>query len=98
MGALSNSSSRLAYLAGMYKGLQSAGAAIMFRLDSWEKPYMTLFISNWVLLPVSLIIALPVAYYKVHETTIDTEEEAQAAAMGSKDAEEAEKTVTHDSK
>ncbi|KAI8649838.1 UNC93-like protein [Fusarium keratoplasticum] len=67
MGALSNSSSRLAYFAGMYKGLQSAGAAIMYRLDSLKKPYMSLFISNWALLPASLILALPVAYYMVHE-------------------------------
>ncbi|KAM0419058.1 hypothetical protein ACHAPT_011997 [Fusarium lateritium] len=67
MGALTNSSSRLAHFTGMYKSLQSAGAAIIYRLDSLEKPYMTLFISNWVLLPGSLIFAFPVAYYMVHE-------------------------------
>jgi hypothetical protein len=66
-GALSNSSSRLAYFAGMYKGLQSAGTAVMYRLDSLEKPYMTLLISNGILLPVSLIIAFPVACWMVQE-------------------------------
>lgn len=67
MGALSNSSSRLAYYAGMYKSLQSAGAAIIYRLDSLEVPYMSLFISNWALLPGSLIVAIPVACFMVHE-------------------------------
>lgn len=67
MGSLTNSSSRLAYLAGIYKGLQSAGAAVMYRLDSLETPYMTLFMSNWILLPVSLVIAFPVAFWMVHE-------------------------------
>lgn len=75
MGALSNSSSRLAYFAGMYKGLQSAGAAIMYSLDNWQKPYMTLFAINWALLPASLVIALPVVYYKVKE-------HGEAAAAG----------------
>lgn len=78
MGALTNSSSRLAYLAGMYKGLQSAGAAIMYRLDSLEKPYMTLLLSNWILLPVSLVIAFPVAYWMVHEHSDVESEETEA--------------------
>ncbi|KAF5013126.1 hypothetical protein FDECE_846 [Fusarium decemcellulare] len=76
MGALTNSSSRLAYFAGMYKGLQSAGAAVMYRLDSLEHPYMALLISNWVLLPASLILAFPVAYWMVHEhSDVDSVEE-----------------------
>ena len=79
MGALTNSSSRLAYFAGMYKGLQSAGAAVMYRLDSLEKPYMTLFISNWILLPVSLVIAFPVAFWMVHEhSDIESDREGDA--------------------
>lgn len=77
MGALTNSSSKLAYFAGMYKGLQSAGAAVMYRLDSLEKPYMTLLLSNWVLLPASLVIAFPVACWMVHEHS-DVESETDA--------------------
>ncbi|KAJ4231196.1 hypothetical protein NW757_013930 [Fusarium falciforme] len=81
MGALTNSSSRLAYFAGMYKGLQSAGAAVMYRLDSLEKPYMALFISNWVLLPVSLILVFPVAYYMVHEhSDVESDQEPEVSA------------------
>ncbi|KAF2014166.1 MFS general substrate transporter [Aaosphaeria arxii CBS 175.79] len=71
MGALTNSSGRLAYFAGMYKGLQSAGAAIMYRLDSLEHPYMALFLSNWIMLPASLLCTLPVVLMKVKEHSID---------------------------
>jgi hypothetical protein len=43
MGALSNSGRKAANLAGFYKGIQSAGAAIFWRLDSLKKPYNTMF-------------------------------------------------------
>lgn len=80
MGALTNSSSRLAYYAGMYKGLQSAGAAVMYRLDSLEVSYMSLFISNWALLPGSLIIAIPVACFMVHEhSDAESDEELEVS-------------------
>lgn len=62
----------------MYKGLQSAGSAIIYQLDTWEVPYMTLLISNWVMLPLSLIIAAPVAYYMVHEHSEDASLETSA--------------------
>lgn len=79
MGALTNSSSRLAYFAAMNKGLQSAGAAVMYRLDNLEKPYMTLLISNWIILPVSLVIAFPVAFWTVHEhSDIESDREGDA--------------------
>jgi len=38
MGALSNNSRKSANLAGFYKGIQSAGAAIFWRLDGLGKP------------------------------------------------------------
>lgn len=43
MGALSNSGRRLSNLAGFYKGIQSAGAAIFWRLDGVGTEYMTEF-------------------------------------------------------
>jgi len=43
MGALSNSGRKAANLAGFYKGIQSAGAAVFWRLDGLKKPYNTMF-------------------------------------------------------
>jgi len=68
MGALTNNSRKLANFAGFYKGIQSAGGAITWRLDDTKIPYMTMFASNWGLLAGSLVIALPVILWKVEDT------------------------------
>ena len=70
MGAITNNSRKLANFAGFYKGIQSAGAAIIWRLDGLSKPppYMNLFASCWVLLAGSLVIALPVMISKIKDT------------------------------
>ncbi|OJJ42679.1 hypothetical protein ASPZODRAFT_147092 [Penicilliopsis zonata CBS 506.65] len=76
MGALSNSGRRSANLAGFYKGLQSAGAAVMWSLDANKLPYMSEWASNWALLSGSLLIAAPVAFYKIRDH-IPVEDELQ---------------------
>lgn len=68
MGSLTNNGRKLANFAGFYKGIQSAGAAIIWRLDDLKVPYMNLFASCWALLAGSLLIALPVIIYKVRDT------------------------------
>jgi hypothetical protein len=68
MGAISNNSRKLANFAGFYKGIQSAGAAIAWRLDWLKIPYMNFFASCWVLLAGSLVIALPVMILKIQDT------------------------------
>jgi hypothetical protein len=68
MGALTNNGRKLANFAGFYKGIQSAGGAITWRLDDYKIPYMTMFASNWGLLAGSLIVALPVILWKVEDT------------------------------
>ena len=70
MGSLSNNSRKLANFAGFYKGIQSAGAAIIWRLDgiSNAPPYMNLFASCWALLAGSLVIAAPVMLMKIKDT------------------------------
>lgn len=50
------------------RGIQSAGAAVAWRLDGVKVAYMSLFISNWVLLSVSLFIAAPVMLWKIKDT------------------------------
>lgn len=68
MGAISNNSRKLANFAGFYKGIQSAGAAISWRLDGYNVSYMCMFTSCWVLLAGSLVIALPVILLKIEDT------------------------------
>ncbi|KAF1842491.1 MFS general substrate transporter [Cucurbitaria berberidis CBS 394.84] len=68
MGALTNNGRKLANFAGFYKGIQSAGGAITWRLDDLKIPYMHMFASNWGLLAGSLLVALPVILWKVEDT------------------------------
>jgi len=67
MGALSNNSRRVANYVGFYKGIQSAGAAVMWSLDSHKLSFMSEFISNWVLLAGSLLLAAPVIFFKIQD-------------------------------
>ena len=68
MGAITNNSRKLANYAGFYKGIQSAGAAIIWRLDGLRTPYMDQFASCWILLAGSLVVALPVMILKIKDT------------------------------
>lgn len=68
MGALTNNGRKLANFAGFYKGIQSVGSAITWRLDDTKIPYMRMFASNWGLLAGSMIVALPVILWKVEDT------------------------------
>ncbi|KAI1341757.1 MFS general substrate transporter [Xylariaceae sp. FL0016] len=69
MGALSNSGRRVANLAGFYKGIQSAGAAIFWALDGNGIPYDTLFATTWGLCAASLVVASPIIFMKIKDTT-----------------------------
>lgn len=68
MGALTNNGRKLANFAGFYKGIQSAGAAVAFRIDALGVPFMNEFASNWGLLAGSLLLAAPVIWLKVRDT------------------------------
>jgi len=48
-----------------YKGIQSAGAAIVYGLDNAGISYSSMLASNWGLLAGSLVIAAPVILFKV---------------------------------
>ncbi|KAK6601150.1 UNC93-like protein 7 [Botrytis cinerea] len=69
MGALSNSGRKTANFAGFYKGIQSAGAAIAWRIDAMEYPYLTQFAITWSLLAGSLVVAAPVIFLNIKEAT-----------------------------
>lgn len=67
MGALSNSGRKAANYAGFYKGIQSAGAAIIYRLDALKVSYVSEFASSWGLLLGALLIASPVIFIKIQD-------------------------------
>ncbi|GAB7348860.1 hypothetical protein MBLNU459_g7563t1 [Dothideomycetes sp. NU459] len=67
MGSLTNNGRKLANFAGFYKGIQSAGAAIIWRLDALKIPYMNILGSCWGLLAGSLLVALPVILIRVKD-------------------------------
>lgn len=68
MGALTNNGRKLANFAGFYKGIQSAGSAITYRIDALKAPFMNEFASNWGLLMGSLVFAAPLIFTKVPDT------------------------------
>ncbi|KAF5676121.1 putative DUF895 domain-containing protein [Fusarium heterosporum] len=76
MGALSNSGRRAANYIGFYKGIQSAGAAISNNIDARKVSFEAQFISNWVLLAASLVIAAPVIFLKIRDH-VDIEQDLE---------------------
>ncbi|PRP87050.1 DUF895 domain membrane protein [Planoprotostelium fungivorum] len=74
IGSLTNNSRKTAYFAGFYKGIQSAGAAVVPQLDNIPLSYMSMLAINWGLLAGSLLLAAPVFFAKV-KNHIDAEED-----------------------
>lgn len=69
LGTFSNNPKKVALYASFYKSLQSAFAAIAWRLDATEHSFMAMFASSWGLLQGSLVIAAPLILFKITETT-----------------------------
>ncbi|KAI9741687.1 MAG: hypothetical protein M1834_000072 [Cirrosporium novae-zelandiae] len=95
MGALTNNGRRLANFVGFYKGIQSAGAAIIWRLDALKIPYMNEFASCWALLGGSLLIALPVILMKVKDN-VDVKEDIKFSDETIEDVQGAEALTAPD--
>ncbi|AEO71825.1 uncharacterized protein THITE_2083552 [Thermothielavioides terrestris NRRL 8126] len=68
IGALSNSGRKAANLTGFYKGIQSAGAAVFWRLDGLGTSFNTMFGATWGLVAGSLVIAAPVIFLRIKDT------------------------------
>lgn len=68
MGAISNSSRKAANLTGFYKGIQSAGSAVFWRLDALGVAYNSIFGATWGLLAGSLLCAAPVILFYIKDT------------------------------
>lgn len=93
MGAMTNNSRKLANYSGFYKGIQSAGAAIIWRLDGLGIPYLNMFASSWALLAGSLVIALPVMLMTIKDTVsleedLKLSDETRDEVLGKKSVDE----------
>ncbi|KAL1668654.1 major facilitator superfamily domain-containing protein [Schizophyllum commune] len=97
MGSLSNNSRRLSHYAGWYKSLQSAGAAIVWRLDGLEVSYKSMYLSTWMIMVFAVITAFYVAFSRVQEHCNDEPQTAAAPSEGS-DIEAASTTSKGDGK
>ncbi|KAI3471281.1 hypothetical protein Pfo_027944 [Paulownia fortunei] len=53
IGALADDSEILSRYAGFYKGVQSAGAAVAWQIDTHKVPFLNELITNWALTTVS---------------------------------------------
>ncbi|ODV76759.1 MFS general substrate transporter [Suhomyces tanzawaensis NRRL Y-17324] len=69
LGAMSNNPKKTALYGGFYKGIQSAAAAIAWRLDAMGHLYMAMFGSSWGLVQGSLLIAAPLILFKITDHT-----------------------------
>lgn len=69
---------------GFYKGIQSAGGAISYRINNSNISAMNEFLICWILLAVSLVVAAPVIIYKIRNETDeeDTAGEETATETG----------------
>lgn len=74
MGALSNEPRKLSYFAGFYKSIQSAGAAVIWRVDALKAPFAAIFGSSWGLCAAGMVFAFPIVYFKIKQSNIHKED------------------------
>lgn len=74
LGTFSNNPKKVALYASFYKSLQSAFAAIAWRLDALETEYMDMFASSWGLTSGTMLIAAPCILFMITDHT-DIEED-----------------------
>lgn len=60
IGALTDDVQMLSRYSGFYKGLQSAGAAVSWHLDTVGMPLMSELVTNWALMSISLPLLIAV--------------------------------------
>jgi len=72
MAALTNDPFTLARFAGLYKAVQSAGAAGSFGMDATSTPYLNEHLASWIMMLVSFPLA-GIVIHTIKETNYDTE-------------------------
>lgn len=74
MGALGNNSRTLSHYSGWYKSIQSAAAAIVWRLDGLKISYKSMYLSTWLILIISVSTTSYVAFTKIENHCMDEPE------------------------
>lgn len=72
MAALSNDPFTIARFAGIYKAVQSAGAAGSFGMDATATPYLNELLASWILMLISFPLA-GLVISTIKETNYDDE-------------------------
>lgn len=67
MGMLADDPRELAPLVGFYKGFQSAGAAVIYRIDANQASYHAIFISSWCILGLALVFLIPLILFRIKD-------------------------------
>ncbi|KAK0388500.1 hypothetical protein NLU13_4743 [Sarocladium strictum] len=73
MSSITNNPFRLARMAGYYKAIQSAGAAVSFGMEAAKAPYLAEHLISWLLVLLSMPFCALVLY-KIRETNYGVEE------------------------
>jgi hypothetical protein len=81
MAALTNDPFTLARFAGIYKAVQSAGAAGSFGMDATKTPYLNEHLASWIVMLVSFPLA-GLVIYTIKETNYDVEHVDYAEDVG----------------
>lgn len=81
LGAMSNNPKKNAIYGAFFKSIQSAGAAIMWRLDYYEIPYINMFASCWALCVASLLISFPLVFFMIENHTEDVEDDLNGEVL-----------------
>lgn len=74
--------------AGFYKGIQSAGAAVAWQVDTRNVSYMTQLIVNWVLTTISYPLLLVLVMLAVKDDNDEAEKEPIASSTADKGSSE----------
>ncbi|CDK28021.1 unnamed protein product [Kuraishia capsulata CBS 1993] len=69
IGSLTNNARKLAIFAGFYKGMQCVGGIIVFCMDWKLVEYHAIFGTSWALLAFGILLAVPIVFLKVKEST-----------------------------
>jgi len=85
MGSLSNNSATLSHYSGWYKSIQSAAAAIVWRLDGLKISYKGMYFSTWFILTFACCTTFYVAFFRVQEHSTDEIPVLPAEARGEAD-------------
>lgn len=100
MGKFTSDTRTASIYIGFFKGIQSAGGAISYRINNSNLSSMNELLICWILLAVSLVIAAPVIIYKIRDDADgeDTAGEETATDMGCAEISEEKASVKESSR